>query len=227
MIYALSELGAQLLSQRDRTASASSEWSRRNREAGRPFIDHQLEITDFYTSLQRATEGRTDVKLIHPDELVADFPDHTRNARNPFSLRATLSDRTTQHEIGVVPDIAFGLRFSDGSRRCFLVEIDRGTMPGLRSDLRQTSFQRKMQVYLSAHTSKQHEIRFGWKAFRVLTVTTGDQRMRSMQTALRELHFPSTPGAGLFIFATRLVLRLSDPLAHTWQDGTGRQIKLI
>jgi len=84
-----------------------------------------------------------------------------------------------------------------------------------------------MQVYLSAYGAKQHETPFGWKAFRVLTVTTDDQRMRSMQAALRELQFPSTPGAGLFFFATRLALRRSDPFVHTLQDGNGHLIKLI
>jgi hypothetical protein len=160
MVYALSDLGVQLLNQYDGAASGGHEWARRNREVGRPFVDHQLEITDFYTSLQRATQGRTDVKLIPPDDIVADFPEHTRKARNPLSLRVTLPDHGTQREIALIPDFAFGLRFSDRSRRCFLVEIDRGMMPVSRSDLRQTSFRRKMLVYLAAFAAKQHESRF-------------------------------------------------------------------
>jgi hypothetical protein len=227
MVYALSDLGAQLLKRYDGTASGSSEWSRRNREAGRPFIDHQLQITDFYTSLQRATEAQTDVKLIHPDELVAAFPEHIRNTRNPFSLRATLLDRDTPHEIGFIPDFAFGLRFNDGSRRCFLVEIDRGTMPVSRSDHRQTSFQRKMQAYLAAYAAKQHETRFGWKAFRVLTVTTDDHRMGSMREVLRQLQVPNTPGPALFLFALRSAFQRSGPLTHPWLDGNGDQNYLV
>jgi hypothetical protein len=66
-----------------------------------------------------------------------------------------------------------------------MVEIDRGTMPISRSDLRQTSIERKMLAYLTAHANKQHESQFGWKAFRVLTVTTDHQRMHSMIEALR------------------------------------------
>ena len=45
-------------------------------------------------------------------------------------------------EIGVVPDFAFGLTLADGSRRNFLVEIDRGTMPVVRSRLLQRSRRR-------------------------------------------------------------------------------------
>jgi hypothetical protein len=83
-----------------------------------------------------------------------------------------------------------------------MVEIDRGTMPISRSDLRQTSFQRKMHAYLAAYAAKQHESRFGWEAFRVLTVTTDDQRMQSMQEALRQLSVPNTPGPALFFFVS-------------------------
>ena len=53
-----------------------------------------------------------------------------------------------------------------------MVEIDRGTMPIARSDSLQTSFERKMRAYLTAHAGKQHEKHFGWKTFPVLTVTT-------------------------------------------------------
>jgi hypothetical protein len=38
------------------------------------------------------------------------------------------------HEIGLVPDLVFGLQFPDGSRHSFMVEIDRGTTPIARSD---------------------------------------------------------------------------------------------
>ena len=226
MVYSLGDLGAQLLIQRDGAASGNREWSRKNREAGRPFIDHQLEITDFYVSLQRATQARSDVELIHPDELVGAFPEQTRQARNSFSFRVTLAAEGAQHEIGLVPDFAFGLRFADGSRKCFLVEIDRGTMPVSRSDLRQTSFQRKMHGYLTAYAAKQHESRFGWKTFRVLTVTTDDQRMRSMQEASHHLNIPNSPGSALFFFATRTALQVSNPLACSWRNGNGKAFSL-
>jgi hypothetical protein len=222
MVYALADRGAQLLTQR----VGNGEWSRKNREAGRPFVDHQLEVTDFYVSLQCAMRDRTDVQLIRPDELIATFPEQTRNARNPLSMRVRLLDAETEPEIGIVPDFAFGLRFAAGRRRCFLVEIDRGTMPILRSDLRQTSFARKMHAYLAAYAENQHEGRFAWKAYRVLTVTTDDQRMRSMQEVSRHLDVPNSPGAALFLFATRSSLHTSDPLAHSWRDGNSNAVRL-
>ena len=226
--YALADRGARLLIERDGIEFANVEWSRKNRKAGRPFIEHQLEIMDFYVRLQCAARARADVQLVHPDALVAAFPDQRVAARNPFTLRVTLSHRGVMHDMGLVPDFVFGLTLADGARRQFMVEIDRGTMPVVRSDpFRQTSFEEKMRAYLTAHAGKQHERQFGWKTFRVLTVTNDHHRMQSMMDALRKLRIPHSPGAPLFFFTTRDALRASDPLAHPWQDGNGRNVGLI
>ena len=227
-VYALADRGARLLIECDGIEFANVEWSRKNRLAGRPFIEHQLEIMEFYVDLQCAARARADVQLIHPEELVATFPDQRPTARNAFTLKVTLSHRGVMHETGLVPDFAFGLTLTDGSRRYFLVEIDRGTMPVVRSDIfRQTSFEEKMRAYLTAHAAKQHERQFGWNTFRVLTITTDDRRARSMTEALRQLRVAHSPGASLFFFATRDELRASDPLAHTWHDGNGRDVRLM
>ena len=106
---------------------------------------------------------------------------------NPFSLHARLSDRGAVHDASVIPDLVFGLELAGGSRRNFMVEIDRGTMPVTRSDPEQTSIERKMRVYLAAHAAKQHQRQFGWKNFRVLIVTTDRQRIGSMIDALHRL----------------------------------------
>ena len=227
IVYALDDLGARLLTERDGTAFANIEWSRKSREAGRPFIEHQLEVVDFQVALELVFRPRTDVRLIHSDELIAAFPEQTRIMRNPLLMRVCVSHNGDGQEIGLIPDLIFGIAFPDGSRRCFMVEIDRGTMPISRSDLRQTSIERKMRAYLAAHANKQHESQFGWKAFRVLTVTTDHQRMHSMIEALRQLHIPQSPGASLFFFAIRAELRTSNPLAHAWREENGRQVRLV
>ena len=49
-----------------------------------------------------------------------------------------------------------------------------------------------------AHAGKQHEKHFGWKTFRVLTVTTDQHSTQSMMEALRQLHVPNSTGAPLF-----------------------------
>jgi Replication-relaxation len=206
---------------------ANVEWSRKNREAGRPFIEHQLEIVDFYIALQRGVRHRTDICIIDSDILIAAFPEQTRNSRNPLALRVNVSNNGNAQEIGLIPDMVFGLLFADGSRRCFTVEIDRGTMPVSRTDITQSSFERKMRAYLAAYAGRQHEERFGWKTFRVLTVTTDHHRMRSMMETLRQLNGAPSPGAALFLFAVRDELFAGNPIAHTWQDGNGREVTLM
>jgi hypothetical protein len=225
--YALADRGARLLIERDGIDFANVEWSRKNREAGRPFIEHQIELMDFFVALECAARERRDTELAHPAELVAAFPDQAFSPGNPFAMRATVSEKGVMRHIGVAPDLAFGLRFLDGSRRCFMIEIDRGTMPVVRSDIRQTSFERKMRAYLSAHVAKEHERRFGWKNFRVLTITTDDYRARSMAEALGRIRIPHSTGPALFLFATRHELAESDPLAHIWRDGNGREARLV
>jgi hypothetical protein len=225
MVYALGDLGAQLLSERG-AEFANCEWSRKHREAGRPFIEHQLEIVEFHIALERSARGRSDVRLIHPEEIIASSPERTRKNRNPFALRATISQSEPTHDLAVVPDLVFGLMFPDGSRRCFMVEIDRGTMPISRSDFRQTSFERKMHAYLTAYGQGQHTQQLGWKTFRVLVVTTNQQRTRSMIERLQQLNVQESPGPSLFFFALADELQRNDPLAHNWQDGGGRATRL-
>jgi hypothetical protein len=163
LVYALADQGARLLAEHDGVALANVEWSRKNRTAGRPFIEHQIEIVDFQVTLQRAVAQRSDVRLISAEDMnAAASRQPTRTSRAPFALRAKLSHRGQMREIGVVPDLVFGLERATGERRNFMVEIDRGTMPVSRSDPDQTSIARKMRVYLAAHASKQHQRSFGW-----------------------------------------------------------------
>ena len=100
-------------------------------------------------------------------------------------------------------------------------------MPVSRSDPDQTSFQRKMRVYLAAHAAKQHERQFEWKNFRVLTVTTDLNRIATMTAALRQIRVLRSAGPPLFLFGTFDALRSSDPLTYRWHDGSGRSVQLI
>src|SRR5438477_10699403 len=62
--YALADRGARLLIERYGITFANVEWSRKNRAAGRPFIEHQLEIIDFYLALQLAARNRRDLRVL-------------------------------------------------------------------------------------------------------------------------------------------------------------------
>jgi len=227
-VYALADRGARLLRDHDGIAFANPECSRKNRRAGRPFIEHQIEIAEFRVALQGSVAQRSDIRLISPEEM---NPSASRQqmlkGSASFSFRAKLTHHGKLREISVVPDFVFGLRLANGERRNYVVEIDRGTMPITRSDIDQTSVERKLRVYLAAHAAKQHQLRYRWKNFRVLVLTTSDDRQHSMIEASRRL----TSGIGknpvLFLFKRTELLTLADPLDAAWFDGAGREEVLL
>ena len=90
--------------------------------------------------------------------MIATLPDRSFVTPN---FRVKLRDHGGVHEIGVVPDLVFAIHLTSGARYNFMVEIDRGTMPIVLSDIRQTSFARKMRAYLTAHAARMHERDFG------------------------------------------------------------------
>lgn len=224
MVYALGDLGIQFLAARG-MEFANLEGSRKNREAGRPFIQHQLEVVDFHVALEQSTRRRNDVRLIHPEEIVASSPESTRRKRSPFALRGSISRDGSSLDIGVIPDLVFGLMFPDGSRRCFMVEVDRGTMPITRADVTQSSFERKMRAYLAAYAEGRHLQQFGWKTFRVLVATTDQQRLQSMLGALQRLRAEGLDPT-LFFFALRDELRVEGPIEQVWRDGLEKNTRL-
>ena len=224
-IYALADRGVRLLREVDGVEFRNVEWSRKNREAGRPFIEHQIEIVNFRVALERAVRERSDLRIVSAEEMITASPRPV--SRNPFMLRTRLSERGVMREAAVIPDLVFGLELADGSRRNYMVEIDRGTMPVRRSDPDQTSLAGKMRIYLAAHAARQHERQFGWKNFRVLVVTTDRQRVGSMVNALRQLRVPRSAGPSLFQFATSGDLQARDPLTHEWPNGDRRSVALI
>jgi hypothetical protein len=230
MVYALADRGMRLLRERYGMAFRSMEWSRKNREAHRPFIEHQVEIVDFQVALQRAVEMRGDIHLFCKEDMnSAASRRQMPTSRASFALTARLSHRGKVREISVVPDLVFGLQLANGQLRNFMVEIDRGTMPITRSDIDQTSIERKMRVYLAAHAAKQHQRQFGWKNFRVLLVSTDPARIETMTEASQRLGVRGGPGASLFWFArfADIAQAVVDPLTVGWRDGAGCIVRLI
>ena len=205
----------------------AGEWSYNNRRAGRPFIEHQIEIVNFQVALERAVAQRNDVRLISPEEMIAASRQQIRRGGTLFVIRAKLSHRGWVREASVVPDLVFRLQLMSGKQLNFMVEIDRGTMPISRSRFDQTSFEKKMRAYLAAHAAKQHERQFGRKNFRVLTITTDHERIQSMKEALGALRVSHGIGASLFLFGTFDDLRTGDPFSHSWTDGIGRHVRLM
>ncbi len=126
----------------------------------------------------------------------------------------------------VIPDRLYGLHSTEqGSRRYFCLEVDRGTMPVVRSNPYQTSYLRKMHAYTHARDVLYRE--FGIERFQVLTLTTSKERIRTMQDAYRE-HIPrELRRPNLFLFAELSEIDLdTNVFALTWHNANGKPTKL-
>src|SRR5580704_11563368 len=84
--YALADRGARLLRERAGIKVANPEVSRKNREARRPFIEHQIEIVNFQVALQRAVRNHPGVRVISPIEIKAASRQPLEASRAPFAL---------------------------------------------------------------------------------------------------------------------------------------------
>jgi hypothetical protein len=227
MVYGLGNKGAAILAEEDRRISARVDWTEKNRTASRQFIAHTLMIADLMVALEVSVHHRPDVRIIEPDEILSRAPDTTRSATNPWKLPATIRDDGARCEIGIIPDKVFGLDFHQARKRSyFFLEADRGTMPIMRANLRQTSFHQKILGYLDGGShGNEHGRHFGVGNFRVLTVTTSRERLQTMLAAL----MAATHGQGSrqFLFADEQQLRnCPDVLTLDWITGRGEPARI-
>jgi hypothetical protein len=182
-------------------------WGEKNRAIGRMYLAHALLVSDVMVSIELACR-QYGIRLLHEDEL-------NLSVEAPLHWRVKIRDGT---KLGVIPDRVFALEYSDqhGStqRVYYFLEADRGTMPVVREKLAQSSFYRKLLAYEATWTSKIHQRHLGIPRFRVLTVTTGAARVKSLLDSCSRLQ----RGHGLFLFADESVLQ-RDLLSAVWRCG--------
>lgn len=221
IVYALASKGAKRLAENgERDVDTRVSWSQKNRDAGRPFLEHALAIADFAVALTASVRDRVDIELLNGAALLARFPVPTQAMPKPLRMSVPVILDGTRDVIGIEPDYTFSLGFPALRQRAnYLVEIDRGTMPVERASLAASSILRKLIAYREIWRSGLHMTQFGWRNFRVLTVTTEPERAKHMrECALRHL---GPTDAALFWFADRSTLASSGPLAHVWCDAAG------
>ena len=225
MIYALGNDGAALLSNRFQMALPDIYWTEKNRRVKEKFVEHTLGIADFMVGMEVACRQSGRLKLIHRDEILASAPEATRRKRDPFRWQTRIHWDNQWHEIAIVPDAVFGLQYLDKpegmNRAYFFVEIDRGTMPILRRDIRQSSFARKLHSYADTFDRKLHTDQLAIKNFRLLTVTTSADRIATMCQAVQTETTDKAP-PGLFLFRSK-----TDPSGILkWRNASGAPVDL-
>jgi len=226
-VYALGNKGAALLAELDDARASGIDWTDKNREAGRPFIDHALLIGDVMTAAARVMRARPDVLLLEPADILANAPEQTQRSDNPWRFAAPVpTDNGLLQDLAIIPDKAFGFDFTIARKRpYFFLEADCATMPVWRSNLQQSSMRKKFLVYHHGHAAQLHTARYGVGNFRVLTVTSSAERIASMIDAVKQI--TSGKGTNLFLFATAAAVRTcNDFLALPWTSGKGETVSL-
>lgn len=226
-VYALGNKGAALLAERSGTERPKVDWTWKNRDAGRVFIEHTLLIADLMVAIETATRRAGNISLIDAAEILKGAPPSTQKARNPLALSAHVVHGGMQYDMSLIPDKVFGLDYTDARKRSyFFVEADRGTMPVTRSHPRQTSFQQKILGYLAgSRPVNSHAQHFGVGNFRVLTITTTRERIATMVAALKAV--TNGTGSNQFLFVDRASLLSSpDVLSLDWTSGKNEIVRL-
>jgi hypothetical protein len=176
----------------------------------RIFLEHALLTTDVMVAFELACRRHGGVRLISAAEL--SLPTETRQKREPFRWQVIARQ---QLKLGVQPDRVFALEFPDRTRAYFFLEADRATMPVMRPNFEKSSFYRKLIAYEATWSQNIHRTRFGFNRFRVLTVTTGAERVKHLIDACRQLE----RGQGLFLFTDLASLSAhNDILTLPWQS---------
>jgi DNA-binding Lrp family transcriptional regulator len=224
LVYGLADRGAELLRTTVSDSPQAPDWRAKNRGVQRLFLEHALLVSDVLVGLELACRRNGGVKLLHADQL--SLPAEMHKQREPFRWNLTLEGRK---KLGVIPDRVFALEFSnlpsDRNRAYFFLEADRATMPVIRANLGLSSFYRKFLAYEATWTQKVHSTQFGFHRFRVLCVTTSQERVTHLIEACRQL----PRGHGLFLFTNiDTFTGASDPFSLQWQSSKdGQTARLI
>lgn len=175
-VYMLDRRGADLLSA---NAGAPVDWRPPYNQVSLGFLDHRLLTNAFRVCLTVATRGRG-VELV---EWVDDDDLKAEQKTNYVTLDGP--DGGQPKRVPVLPDGYFLLQTAEHQFR-FFVEIDRGTIVGQSSRWAHRDMATRVRAYNRFVESGRFSERFGGQGMRVLTVTTGESRMRNLMHITRE-----------------------------------------
>lgn len=240
MIYGIGNKGADLLAREFKIPRSKVDWTSKNRTAKTLFLEHTLLVADFMVCLELACQKRKDIKLVGPEQILAEAPEATRKKKDPFRIKidttATIKGESQKIKIGLVPDKVFRLFFvnePEGKNKAnFFLEADRATMPVKRSNLFKTSFYKKAVGYYYASPLQGQDIfkkTFGFKHARVLTITKSNDRVNNMIKVNKEVDQKGL-GLRMFLFSQASNFTLEKPdriLKKIWLNGRGEPSSLL
>tara|TARA_R110000868_G_scaffold71948_7_gene210094 strand:- start:763 stop:1695 length:933 start_codon:yes stop_codon:yes gene_type:complete len=170
------------------------EASKRGSGGQRQFA-HTLMTCEVLASIELATIADPNLRFISAQEILIKAPERTRNSSHPFRIPCSQPSDVTC----VIPDGLFGLEYLHGGKkgyRFFALEVDRATMPVVRSRKDQTSYLAKLLTYRDIIAKETHKSHLGLPNLFVLTVTVSERHKENiMQLFLKE-----TSRSAVFLF---------------------------
>lgn len=187
---------------------------------GRLFLDHALMVADVVTRLELACRRCGDLRLVLLDGLI---PSATASGRRrTWQWSVTVSSKA---RVGLAPDRVFALKRTDcedaGGSEVYFLEADRGTMPIVRSNSRQSSIAKKFLAYEATWSQRIHFKRHGISRFRTLVVTHSPERAANVLDHVRSL--PRGQGIFLCSHAERLSVAESIVTSACWDGSRGEE----
>jgi hypothetical protein len=233
LIYALGNKGAELVACDFDLALGSVDWTTKNREAKPVFLEHTLGVAHFMVSVELACRKASTLEFIRPEEVIGKrfIVPKTGDKALSWKVEAKRGERRIAYSM--VPDNVFGWTLSEDSGRTraayFFLEEDRATMPIRSANLGRSSFYKKMVGYFESWKSDLFQKNFGFKNPRVLTLTSSNERIKSMVGAGKELD-PRGKGLRMFLFTPARTFDLKAPekiLEKVWINGRGERVGLL
>lgn len=176
-VYMLDQRGADLLSD---DAGARVDWRPAHNRITLAFLDHLLLGNTFRLCVTLAAREQN-VALV---EWIDDDDLKHRQQANYVTLPGP--DGGQARKVPILPDGYFHLQTEDNQFR-FFVEIDRGTIVGQSSRWDRRDWATRVRAYNAFVEGGQFAKRFGGQGMRVLTITTGESRMRNLLRVTRDV----------------------------------------
>lgn len=230
MTYGLGRNGARLLDKCLGPLKGRLDRASKTRAAARMYLDHALAVSDFMVMLECACNANTRQPLMEKITLSRSLCLSPTSRRIPERWQVSIPWFGAGHKLHVIPDGIFSLLVEMSpnivDQKNFVVEIDRATMPVFRNSLERTSLFRKLMSYAYTYADGTHKARWEISNFRVLMVTTTEERIRNAVFIYRR-YLSSVCPPGVFLFSTKSSLSGGrGPFSVPWIDGKGQEVRI-
>jgi len=145
------------------------------------FLLHALSVSNALIQIETECKKRG-FQFRNEQEILNSLPEINRRKR--LEWRLTIKSGRTSERVGVIPDAIFSIdkKIRMGVLRFFyFLEVDRGTMPLHRKNLRFSSIRRKALAYIQTRRKKVLQERYGIPGFQVLFISRTKKRMEGIE----------------------------------------------